>query len=110
MYTLSIEDTVEVPVKFTLKAGKVNKTYAFTLTGTRHPQEDIESWVTDKDKKVKEILTDVITGWAGQRLVMDGDQPADFNAESFAAMLNVHGVAGNMYLAYMKECGAKEKN
>lgn len=110
MYTLSIEDTVEVPVKFTLKAGKVNKTYAFTVTGTRQPQETVEAWVGDKDKKIKEILTDVITGWDGQRLVMDGDKPADFNADSFAAMLNVQNVAGQIYIAYLKECGAKEKN
>ncbi|MFZ4623279.1 MAG: hypothetical protein ACOYNF_03480 [Rhodoferax sp.] len=110
MYTLSIEDTVEVPVKFTLKAGKVNKTYAFNLIGTRRAQDDIEGWVGDKDKKIKEILADVITGWAGQRLVMDGEQPADFNAESFAAMLNVQGVAAQIYVAYLKECGAKEKN
>lgn len=109
MYTLSIEDTVEVPVNFTLKVGKVNKAYAFTLTGTRRGQDDVEGWVSDNDKKIKEVLTDVITGWSGQRLVMDGDQPADFNTDSFAAMLNVQGVAGNMYIAYLKECGAKEK-
>jgi hypothetical protein len=110
MYTLSIEDTVEVPVKFTLKQGKVNKVFSFSVTGTRQPQEVIEGWIADNERKIKDILSDVVTDWSGQTLVMDGDKPAEFNAESFGAMLGVPGVAIRIYSAYLKECGAKEKN
>lgn len=110
MYTLSIEDTVEVPVKFTLKVGRVNKIFSFTLTATRQPQEVIEAWIADNERKVKDILADVVSGWSGQTLVIDGDKPAEFNPESFAAMLNVPGVAMRLYTAYLKDCAAKEKN
>lgn len=110
MYTLSIEDTVEVPVKFTLKVGNVNKIFSFSMTATRQPQEVIEGWIADNERKVKDILTEVVSGWSGQKLVMDGDKPAEFNPESFAAMLGVSGVAMRLYVAYLKECGAKEKN
>lgn len=109
-YTLSIEDAVDVPVKFTLKVGSVNKTFGFTLTAKRTPQNEVEQWVKDDQRQVKDILNDVVSGWSGQTLVMDGDKPAEFNSESFAALLDVPGVAGRCYLAYLTECGAKAKN
>jgi hypothetical protein len=109
-YTLSIQDTVEVPVKFTLKEGKVNKTFAFSLIATRQPQNVIEQWVKDDQRAVKDILAEIVTGWSGQTLVMEGDKPAEFSADAFAAMLDAPGVAGRCYLAYLTECGAKAKN
>ncbi len=111
MFTLALEDTVEVPVKFTLKVGKVNKAFAFTLDATRHTQDEIEEWTTDKNRKIKDILTDVVTGWSGQKLVLgENKEPADFTPESFAAMLGVQGVAGTIYVAYLNECGAKVRS
>lgn len=111
MFTLALENTIEVPVKFTLKVGKVNKAFAFTLDATRHSQDEIEDWTTDKNRKIKDVLTDVITGWSGQTLVLgENKEPAAFTPESFAAMLAVQGVAGTIYLAYLRECGAKERS
>jgi hypothetical protein len=109
-YTLSIQDTVEVPVKFTLKEGKVNKTFAFSLIAMRQPQNVIEQWVKDDQRAVKDILAEIVTGWSGQTLVMEDDKPAEFSEEAFAAMLDAPGVAGRCYLAYLTECGAKAKN
>lgn len=112
-YTIAIEDTVEVPVKFTLKAGKVNKSFSFNLTATRIPQDDIAAKMKDAEYKFKEGLLSmgVVTGWDGQRLVLDADgNPAEFGEEALEAMLSVAGVAQMVYLAYLKECGAKEKN
>jgi hypothetical protein len=109
-YTLSIQDTVEVPVKFTLKEGKVNKSFAFTLIATRQPQSVVDRWVSDNQHAVKDILSEIVTGWNGQTLVMEDDKPAEFSAEAFSAMLDAPGVAGRCYVAYLTECGAKAKN
>ena len=113
MYTLAVEDTVEVPVKFTLKSKKVNKLFSFTLTATRMPLDDIQEAMKAVEFKFREglISMDVLKGWDGQRLVLDDQgQPADFNADALNMMLSAPGVAQVVYLAYMKECGAKEKN
>lgn len=113
MFTLAIEDTVEVPVKFMLKEGKVNKTYAFTLTARRMSQEEITEAFKAVEFKFKEFFetTGVVSDWQGQRLVLDADKnPAPFSPEAFSFMLNVTGVAQAIYVAYAKESGAKEKN
>jgi hypothetical protein len=113
MYQLAIEDTVEVPVKFTLKAGKVNKAFALTLTAKRLAQDEITERLTAVEFKFKEfMLTDgLITDWAGQRLVVDaGGEPAPFGPEALAIFLGAAGVAQVVFTAYQKECGAKEKN
>ncbi len=113
MYTLAVEDTVEVPVKFTMKAGKVDKLFKFTLTAIRISHDDIQEAMKAVEFKFREGLVsmDVLKGWEGQRLVLDDQgKPADFNADSLNMMLSAPGVAQVIYLAYMKECGAKEKN
>lgn len=108
-FTLSIQNTVEVPVKFTLKENKVNKNFAFSLIATRQSQSVVEAWLKD-DSKVKEILKENVTDWVGQTLVLDGDKPAEFGDEAFEALLDAPGVAMRCYLAYLTECGAKAKN
>ena len=111
MFTLAVEDTVEVPVKFTLKAKSVAKLFAFTLTATRLAQDEITARLEDKEKKVKDFMADVVTDWSGQRLVLGDDgAPAAFSPEALDALLNVAGVASVCFSAYFKECGAKEKN
>lgn len=113
MYKLAIEDTVEVPVKFTLKTGKVNKTFTATLTAQRLEQEDIAERMQDAEFKYKEFLlgADIITGWSGQRLLLDeSGEPAPFGPEALGQFLSVQGVAKVCFEAYQRECGAKEKN
>ena len=111
MYTLAIEDTVEVPLKFNIKSGKVQRLFSFSVTCTRLEQDVITERLDDKDRKVKDFMEGLVTGWEGQKLVVNADgTPADFNPESLAALLNVAGVAGALFNAYFKECGLKEKN
>ena len=111
MKTLAISNTSEISVKFTLKEGSVNKLFAFTFTAVRLDQDEISERMDDRNKKVKDFMADVITGWSGQRLVLeDNGEPAAFSAEALAMMLNVMGVAGILFAAYLKDCGAKEKN
>lgn len=109
MYTLAIENTVEVPVKFTLKEGRVNKPFAFVLLATRLSKEESESQA--EGTSIKDFMLENITGWQDQRLVMGPDgKPADFSRAALDAMLSAPGVLGICWGAYLKECGAKEKN
>lgn len=113
MYTRAVEDIVEVPVKFTLKAGKVNKPFAFTLICKRKEQDDITAAFKEVEFNFKNFLesTEVITDWVGQKLVLDqAGNPAEFCPEALSFMLNTPGVAQAVYVAYSKECAAKEKN
>ena len=109
MFTLAIDNVVEVPVKFTLKAGKVNKPFNVTLTARRLTPEESEA--QPADLSIKEFLLDNVSAWADQRLVLDAaGQPAAFSREALDAMLKVPGVLMTVWAAYNRECGCKEKN
>lgn len=113
MYTLAIENSVDVPVKFTLKQGKVNKSFAFTLSCTRLEQDEIFSRLKALEYKLPDFLQSegVIFGWSDQRLVLDAQgEPAAFSADALAMLLSPPGVSKVVYDAYLKDCGAKEKN
>lgn len=111
MQTLAISNNTEFNVKFNIKDGKVLKTFAFTLFAIRLDQAEVTARLEEKDNKLKEFLAEVITGWSGQRLVLDeAGQPAEFSAEGLDMLLNVIGVAAVCFNAYFKDCGAKEKN
>lgn len=111
MKTIAIQNTVEVPVRFTLKEGRVNKLFAFSFTAERLDQDTITERLEDKGRKVKSFMADIITSWDGQRLVLNEDgTPADFGPEALELLLNVAGVASVLFAAYFKDCGAKEKN
>lgn len=110
-YLLAIDDTVEFQVKFTIKSKGVMKLFSVTLEATRLSQPEISERLENKEKTVSAFISEVVTGWSGQRLVLDGNgNPAEFSPEALDAMLSVAGVAGLCFTAYLKECGAKEKN
>lgn len=110
MYTLSIENKFNLPVKFTMKEKDVNKVYSFTLDVERCGMDELDSFAKDSDRSIVGFLVGVTKGWSGQRLVMQGDEPAEFSKEAFEFMLAQHGVALRIWEAYLKECGAKAKN
>ena len=114
MYKLAIDNIVEVPVKFTLKAGVVNKLFSVTLQAKRLTQDEITSQFEACEHKYKPFLAqdELVTGWTGNRLVLDPitGEPADFSPEAFDALLGISGVAKLCFDAYILECGAKVKN
>lgn len=111
MYKLTIQNTAQVKVKFTLKDKGVDRLFVFTLDATRLEQDEISSRLEEKEKKIKDFMSDLITGWDGQRLVLNQDDtPATFSPEALDVLLNVPGVAAVIFNAYLKDCGAKEKN
>lgn len=109
MFTLAIENTVEVPVKFTLKEGRVNKPFAVTLVAKRLTKEESEAEAAGTT--ILEFLLSNVTDWRGQTLVLDADgKPAEFSRAALEYMLSVGNVLALCWSAYLKECWAKEKN
>lgn len=111
MYTLAIEDTVKVPVKFNANsAGKVINQF-FHLECERLDQEQIDATLKDKEEKMTEFARRVTKGWSGQTIVLDANKkPAEFCVEAFDVLLGLPGMAQIIFKSYLQECGAKEKN
>lgn len=114
-FTLSIDENpeIDVPIDFTIKQGGIDKKHAFTLMMDRMPHQEQDEHMKAVEYNYKEglLLMNNIKGWKGQRLVLDADKkPADFSPEALDCMLSAPGVAGIIYLKYVKECNAKAKN
>lgn len=108
MYTLAIDNVVVFTVKFTLKSGRVNKSFCVTLTANRLSKEESEAQADGTS--VKDFLLNEVTNWSDQNLVLVDGKPADFSREAFEYMLSVGNVLAVVWNAYLKETGAKEKN
>jgi hypothetical protein len=108
MFAISIEDTVTVPVKFTMRERAVDKLFSFSLTGQRKTQDEIEE---QPELSVKDFLLENISDWSGQRLVvLENKEPAPFSKDAFEFMLKQPGLLGIVWAAYTRACGGKEKN
>jgi hypothetical protein len=108
MFAISIEDTVTVPVKFTMRERTVDKLFSFSLTAKRKTQDEIEE---QPELSVKDFLLENISDWSGQRLViLENKEPAPFSKDAFEFMLKQPGLMGIVWGAYTKACGGKEKN
>lgn len=110
-YQLAVGNTVEVPVRFALKDAGQEKSFKFTLLCERMPADEITKAMQNKETPIKEVMADVVKGWEGQKLVLDGEgKPAAFSSEAFDCLMAVPGVPIVVLNAYLKECGAKSKN
>lgn len=112
-FSIVISPTVLVTVKGATKDSKgLPAPFKFTLTCSRLPADDIKQRISSGDFDMKDVLREVTTDWAGQRLVVDQDvgQPADFCAEAFDELLNISGMALVCFNAFAKETSAEAKN
>lgn len=111
MYTLVVEDTVTVPVKFeTNNAGKARR-FDFNLICDRLPQDELTQIFDAGDVIIFDLMKRLTKGWENQTLVVDADKkPVAFNTESFEVMLSLGGIHMIMWNSYLKEVGAKTKN
>lgn len=102
-YKLNIANVVDVAVKFRLQDGGVSKTHSFTLIGSRMSQKEVRAVAEDQDTSVKEFLLERITGWRGQRLVVDdsNNEPVPFSPEAFECLLTLPGMEMVAYRAYL---------
>lgn len=111
-YKLAVEDTMSVKVKAHVLSGSVWRKFDFILFAKRMDQDAVTiSHKEDGEQPVAEFVQRVVTGWDGQRLVLnEDDSPAAFSPEALKALLSVPGVATLSYQAYMQHLGAREKN
>jgi len=103
MFKLAISNVVDCPVKFKVQDGSDTKTHAFTLIGKRITQQELRDAHADDTTSVRDYLKAQITGWRGQRLVVDGDsgEPAAFSVEAFECLLTLPGMEAVAYRAYL---------
>lgn len=109
-FKLVISDTVEIPVKFTVNDGPRATQFAFTLVGGRLPIETFTALPDTPDISLAEFLKEHITGWKGQRLVVDDNgTPAEFSLEAFDVMFSLVGMGPLAFQAYFEACGTRGK-
>ena len=102
-FKLTIGDTIEFPVRFSLKDGDRAVPFQLTLKAKRIDSERYEKAFADgSDELSADVLREVVTGWRDQRLVMcDDGTAAEFCPEAFDALLSVVGVPGMALRAYV---------
>lgn len=110
-FRLVVADTVDVPLNFSVNDAGKTVNFAFSLQATRVDQDTLRALVeSDSAGTVADFLREHVTGWRGQRLVVDDEgKPAEFSPEAFGCMLGLVGAAGLMLSAYLEACGAKGK-
>ena len=111
-YKLAISNIILTKVKgtYTDEAGST-KTFDFQLEQDRIDQDGLKRTLTDKTEDAVEFLKRITKGWRGQRLVLNDDgTPADFCPEAFDCLLNVSGMGGYCFQAYLDQVLVKQKN
>lgn len=102
-YKLVVADVVEVPVKFTLNDAGKTVSHFFHLTARRLSQDALQDLMKRSDTPLREFLAENVTGWRGQRLVVDEETgaPAAFSPAAFDCLLSLAGMQGIVYAAYL---------
>lgn len=110
-YKLAISDVVQVLVTgYTPDNAGGERLFSIKLQCDRLDAPAFDR-ITKGKKTIDEILKQVSKGWAEQDLVIDeAGLPAEFNADSFQALLDFPGFSGIAYTKYLKAIGAHEKN
>ena len=102
-YRLTVADVIEFPVKVSVNDAGRTAVHQFHLTATRIPQEEAQEVIKDGERPVRELLLEKVTGWRGQKLVVDDDgQPAGFSAEAFGCLLSLAGLPMVLFQEYLK--------
>lgn len=118
-FRLVIGEVLDVPVKLSVSGAGKPASFAFTLQAKRIGLAEYRDQLgPDAGTLTREFLLENVSGWKGQRLVVDDDtgEPAQFGAEAFEAMLDVVGAEAVIFAAYLKALAAsdtaagKEKN
>ena len=115
-FKVNIGSDIEVPVHIKVRDGGRISEFKFHVTGKRLSAEEAREKLSGEGDQasttVGEFLSENLTGWRGQKLVIDDEAntPAEFSPDALAAMLGVAGVAGVIYMAYLKELAASDGN
>lgn len=110
-FRLVVSDTIQVPVAGRVPdaAGRMQP-FSFTLKARRLPASELKAAVDASEVTVPEFLASLVHGWSG---VLDDDgHELPHSSEAFARLMEIVGMAGICFAAYIEACGArgKEKN
>ncbi len=103
-FKLAIGDTLTLKVKGFVTDGPKPVAVEFKATAKRVDSERYRD-TFGKDSQVlgADFVREVLTGWEGQKLVMDEDgQPADFCPEALDTMLQLVGIESYIVRAYVE--------
>lgn len=101
-FKLTISDTLEVPVRFTVNDGGKTVPHSFSLLARRMDQQQLRDTLQDNARLTREVLHERVTGWRGQRLVIDDvGEPAAFGPEAFDCLLSLAGMESIVLSAYL---------
>lgn len=105
-FRLYVSNTVTVPVAGKLPGadGKPSA-FSFSLQAKRLGQSALKDLLDANTRTVPEVLQDVIAGWDGV-LDDDGNQ-VPFTPANLTSLLEIVGMAGVIFAAYLDACGAK---
>ncbi|NGZ86409.1 hypothetical protein [Duganella aceris] len=111
-YKTIISNTARIPVKGSISDADGNPVpFKFALICTRMSAKEMKDRLVGGEVLMQEVLQEVAKGWEKQTLVLDeDDKPAPFNEDSFAALLEISGMAAVCFNAYVKGQAATEKN
>jgi len=108
-FQLIERNRVAVQVKGQLpdEAGKPQP-FSFTLHCKRLGAQELREVLKDDAKTTVDFMADVVQGWSG----VTGDEGAmlPFTEAALNALLDVPGVAGLAFAAYMEQQAARAKN
>ena len=108
-FKLVERNTVPVTVKGKIadENGKTEN-FDFTLVCKRLGADALQDALKTEDRNVKSFMADVVEGWKGV-LNQDGVNVA-FNEEALDQLLDVPGIAGLAFKAFLELQGARAKN
>lgn len=107
-FKLSVSDTVTVPVKGHIpNAAGAAQPFAFSLVCRRLKGATLRALVKDPEQEVAPFVCDVTSGWQG--VLDEDDQPLPFSQQGLAELLDIVGMPGLVFAAYIDACGAKGK-
>lgn len=103
-FKLTIGEFLHVPISGTMKGDGRDVKFQFSLMARRIGLDAYrEALGEGSTVTVREFLTANVTGWSGQRLVVDDDgEPAAFGPEAFELLLGVVGMEQTLLAAYLR--------
>ncbi len=110
-FKLAISNTVTVPVEGHIPDAAGRKApFSFRLVCRRLPADELRQAIDANDATVPEFLAGVVTGWEGVQ--GDDGHELTYTGDGLRELLNIVGMAGVCFQAYLSACGArgKEKN
>ncbi|HMZ01475.1 MAG TPA: hypothetical protein PLW24_01960 [Burkholderiaceae bacterium] len=118
-YKLVISSTLEFPVRFTVRDGAKDRTFAYKLRCQRTDVEAFRRSMQESSETLGDLLRSFLASpalglqmveWIGEPLLVDeAGVPAPAGAEAFAFLLTLDGMLQHVFAAVADASSAKGK-